>query len=52
VRGNTASGAARSDIVLVGSRRGTAMNRIGQVLDGIVCEIAAMVWLVRTGGER
>jgi len=28
------------------------MRKIGQVLDGIVCEIAAMVWLVRVGATR
>ena len=33
-------------------KTGTAMNKIGQVLDGLFCEIAAIVWLVRVADDR
>jgi hypothetical protein len=51
VRDSTEFGAPTGETVSI-KRTGTAMNKIGQVLDGIVCEIAAVLWLVRVAGDR
>jgi hypothetical protein len=47
VRNGTETAVQRRQIIPVEQQRGTAMDKITEALDGMICEIAAIVWLVR-----
>ena len=50
VRGRTASGSQTRQKEIVRTT-GAGMDKIGQKLDAVICEIAAFMWLVRAGAR-
>jgi hypothetical protein len=52
VRNNTETAVQCRQIIPTEQQRGTAMDKITEALDGMICEIAAIVWLVRAAATR